>query len=231
MGSIDRTQLEKDLAIIQTGLDLTAPNAYFNKTNAANPNLSNSAVTPVAVLVAKETIMESALQHAAVFLFNDNNEINPPATVHAFVALSPDTKMEHLQELEREFGALLFQKNPSEPFCGYIGINRGDGSTPDFQQQMDDLKMCFSRNSIKTQPIPFDTYGVGSLPMFLEEGNLTNQLSRENVAKEIGKYFTDNLSVFDLPYDVVKMAQEQSPAWPEPDYHRNMDNAPRPTMR
>jgi hypothetical protein len=228
----DNSEMSSDMETLMNAFNMRVVNASATKERLQNDYLPVDLHKPVVTLVATGQSKNPLLENAIIFLAKEYEGNEPAVGVHAHLALDPNTPIEKIKALNGNF----FSQGEGKPYCGYLNIpRRGDDlEMGDFESAAMDL----SDMGLKTVPIPFNSYGLGMMPMFFDEGTRLNQMRREDVAKTLGMYLQDQCSVVNMPDDLVPVAQNMIAGFsvnntPDPSSERDnrFEHAPRMGLR
>jgi hypothetical protein len=228
----DNSEMSNDMKTLMEVFEMQVANASATKERLQNDYLSVDMHKPVVTLVSTGRSKNGPLEHALIFLAKEYEGNEPALGVHAHLALDSNTPIEKIEALNGNF----FSQGEGKPYCGYLNIPRRgvDLTVGDFES----AAMELSEMKLKTVPIPFNNYGLGMMPMFLDEDTMLNKMKRDDVARTLGTYLQDQCSVVNMPDDLVPVAQSMmegftvndAPA-PSSGRERRSDQAPRMGLR
>jgi hypothetical protein len=220
MGDID--------ALGKAGFKIANSAALNEKLNSDRPY---DMYSPDAVMVNTGSEDGSPLKNAIVYLYAKGDQ----NTLHIHLAVDSATPVNKLNDISDN----MIQKAPGEPFSGYMSLNRArnaEGSLAEGNGLTGALKAFDARN-LKTVKFPFDNYGLGFMPFFGEDGNITARKNDVEIAQKLVENFREFNQVVDIPERALNQALKTHPDMhhlavdiDEPEREREINHSRRPSM-
>tara|TARA_A200000159_G_C7333961_1_gene344222 strand:+ start:1114 stop:1902 length:789 start_codon:yes stop_codon:yes gene_type:complete len=205
----------------------------FPTENGPGRNLDYDKHSPEGILVSNGQDPSSVLKHGMLFL---HSGLSDDKGAFLFMALDKSAKGRLFENSElpvHQFNGngVFFDIGDDESF-GYIRLDRNLDAAPgrEFEEALQHLREL----NLPTIPIPLERNVAQMIPHFGKEGMDPEELSMEEIARVIGENFQGAVNVFDMPENLLKIANAANPQYKptdsEIDYQLNRDSGIRPSM-
>ena len=192
---------------------------------------------PDAILVANGQQANGAIDHGMIFLHAGIEDREGAFLYMALDKSAKDSAFEKtdlpVHNFKGDDNGVFFEMDDGNLF-GYMRLERNESAGPG--QEYDDALQRLRELDLPTIPMPMKRDVVQMVPHFGKEGMEPEDLSMEKIAEVLGENFRDTIDVFDMPEDLMKIAQQSNPnntlKVNEPDFERSrmLDSRPAPSI-